>query len=166
MALNAKQELFKEEYLKTFNAAKAAVAAGYSEKNSRKSGHQILRTPEMQAAIKERLREVAIGADEMIALLSEQATGDIGDFLTKEADGTVTVDVTKGNTRLIKKLTQKRVSVTSKHGKATSTTVTSIELYDAQTAIRLLGSRLGLFKGDANDGDGAEGDWWDAVEAS
>ena len=49
MALNQKQLTFCEEYIKTNNATKAAIAAGYSEKTAYVIGAENLRKPNISA---------------------------------------------------------------------------------------------------------------------
>lgn len=58
MALTQKQRIFCEEYIKTTNATKAAIAAGYSEKTARSIGSENLTKPDISAYIKDRLNEI------------------------------------------------------------------------------------------------------------
>lgn len=58
MALTQKQRIFCEEYIKTTNATKAAIAAGYSEKTARSIGSENLTKPDISAYIKDRLEEI------------------------------------------------------------------------------------------------------------
>ena len=58
MALNQRQLIFCEEYIKTNNATKAAIAAGYSEKTAYVIGAENLRKPNISAYIKTRLDEI------------------------------------------------------------------------------------------------------------
>jgi phage terminase small subunit len=51
VALNARQARFVAEYLKDPNATKAAKAAGYSEKTAYSQGHDLLKKPEIAAAV-------------------------------------------------------------------------------------------------------------------
>ncbi|MDR2593922.1 MAG: terminase small subunit [Fibromonadaceae bacterium] len=55
--LSEQESKFAEEFIKTGgNIGKAAIAAGYSEKNASSSGNRVYRYPRVQAKIKE-LRE-------------------------------------------------------------------------------------------------------------
>jgi hypothetical protein len=56
--LNAKQAAFVEEYLRDGNAARAAVAAGYSARRRRETGCELLRDPRIAAAIAARRDEL------------------------------------------------------------------------------------------------------------
>lgn len=53
MALNDKQKLFCQEYLKDLNATKAAIRAGYSEKTARNIACENLTKPNIQQYIQE-----------------------------------------------------------------------------------------------------------------
>lgn len=55
--LRPKQQKFCEEYVKSFNAAKAAADAGYSVQSASSIGYALLRKPEVQAYI-ESLRQI------------------------------------------------------------------------------------------------------------
>lgn len=58
MALNQRQLTFCEEYIKTNNATKAAIAAGYSEKTARSQGQRMLTFVDISDYIKSRLDEI------------------------------------------------------------------------------------------------------------
>jgi len=62
MGLNAGQNRFVIEYCVDYNATQAAKRAGYSEKTSYAQGHELLKHPEVQAAIKEREDDIAAAA--------------------------------------------------------------------------------------------------------
>lgn len=53
MALNDKQKLFCQEYLKDLNATKAAIRAGYSEKTARNIACENLTKPNIQQYIQD-----------------------------------------------------------------------------------------------------------------
>jgi Terminase small subunit len=57
---------FVDEYLVDGNAARAARAAGFSERNARNYGGELLRRPNIQAAIHERLAELTLNAGDLI----------------------------------------------------------------------------------------------------
>lgn len=144
MALNNKQALFIEEYLRTFNATQAALTAGYSSKTAYSHGARLLKDVEIAEAISQRLTESAMSADEVLRRLAEHARGDMGPYLNE--DGTANLEKMKevGQTHLLKKFTQKRV-VRTYDDKTEEEVTTSVELYDAQAALGLLGKHHGLF---------------------
>jgi phage terminase small subunit len=127
MALSNKQRAFVEAYLANgFNATKAAIAAGYSEKTAYSIGSENLRKPEISEAVKQRLAELTMSADEALMRLSQQARGTMEDFLD---DNRSTIDLAAADRaaqlHLIKKFTH---HIGEKHE------TVSIELYDAQAA--------------------------------
>ena len=139
--LTNKQQVFIDEYLLRFNATKAARAAGYSAKGAYQQGWALLRIPEIQAAIKARLDEVHMSADEALKLLSDMGRSDMGDFLDVSGMG-FNLDLSdakeKGLTKLIKKVKQKTTTFIAKKESDEDREVheLEIELYDAQAAIR------------------------------
>jgi phage terminase small subunit len=78
MALTPKQQRFVDEYLKDLNAAAAARRAGYSSKNARKIGHQLLGKTRLSEAIvaakAERARRCKLSATWVIRRLRKEAT--------------------------------------------------------------------------------------------
>lgn len=94
--LTDKQLAFIEHYLTHWNATKAAIDAGYSEKTARTTGSENLTKPDIQAAIQQRLTELKMGADEVLTRLAKHARADMGDFLRiDEDDVTVTWSLLK-----------------------------------------------------------------------
>lgn len=84
-SLTEKQRLFVLEYLRDFNATRAAMAVGYSKKTAHVIGWENLRKPNIQAEIKRQKeqRTVEIGLD-IQRVLSEYmkiAFADISDYL-------------------------------------------------------------------------------------
>lgn len=135
--LTRKQQVFIDEYLKSFNATDAARRAGYSEKTAYSMGWQNLRKLEIKAAIQARLDEVHMGTDEALALLAQQARGDVGEFLDVSSVG-FSLDLEeakkKGITRLIREIEQKVVTINGQKEDREIIT-TKIKLHDPQVAI-------------------------------
>jgi hypothetical protein len=133
--LTRKQQVFVDEYLQCFNAAEAARRAGYSERSAYSQGWENLRKPEIKDAIKVRLDEVHMSADEALKLLADMARGDIGDFMDISSVG-FSLDLEtaheKGKTNLIKRVSQKTI-IDGKTDKETH--IIDIELYDRQSAL-------------------------------
>src|SRR5438045_5903980 len=127
MALSPKQQIFVGEYLRHFNATRAAIDAGYSPKTAHSIGWENLRKPESADAISQRLSETAMGKDEVLMRLAEHARSDAGDFLTVAPNGDTALNLTGGtNTRLIKKITQRKSTRTAKDS-VTEDVVISVE---------------------------------------
>ncbi|MBM0064941.1 terminase small subunit [Alkalicoccobacillus gibsonii] len=100
--LNVKQELFVNEYLQCFNATRAAVAAGYSEKTARSQGQRLLTNVDVKKKIDHemaRLRErMAEDANRAYAMLWEQLR-DVEELLHRDQEAAAELD------RLNKKMT-------------------------------------------------------------
>lgn len=73
MSLTPKQSLFIQEYLKNFNATKAAIAAGYSEKTARQIGSENLSKPYIAEIIKIEVEARSVGTYERLEILSSIA---------------------------------------------------------------------------------------------
>lgn len=150
--LTDKQIVFVEAYLETFNATEAARRAKYkgSYGTLRSIGSENLTKPNIRARINERLEEMAMGANEVLARISRMADSpDITDFIAekelydRDDEGriylvgyTLTVDLDAirkaGLGNQIKKITQTSSGI-------------QIEWYDAHAALRDLGRYHKLF---------------------
>ena len=83
--LNPKQKRFAQEYIVDFNATDAAKRAGYSEKTAGSQAHDLLKKPEILAAIhaamQKRDKRVEISQDRILLELSRIAFGDLRDVV-------------------------------------------------------------------------------------
>lgn len=150
MALSAQQQLFIEEYLRTFNATAAYRTAYPNVKRTTaaSNGYRLLReNPEVDEMVQQRLTETAMSANEVLMRLAEQARGDIGEYIVKDG-GSLTIDIESAKeakrTHLIKKLTQRHFVRTTDDYRDEETTIT-IEMYDAQAALVQIGRYHKLF---------------------
>lgn len=140
--LTLKQQLFVDAYLgeANGNATEAARIAGYA--SPRIQGSENLTKPDIRAAIDSRLAQSAMSSAEVLARLSEHASGSIGDVITLTEDGGYKLDLLKakasGKIKLIKKLSPTKDGI-------------GIEMYDAQAALDKLGRHHGIFTDKAND---------------
>jgi len=57
--LTTKQDRFVEEYVNDFNASRAAISAGYSEKTARSIASELLTKPDIRNAIKHHLDKLS-----------------------------------------------------------------------------------------------------------
>lgn len=143
-----KQRAFIEEYFKDWNATQAALRAGYSPRSAYSIGQENLKKPEIAVAIKQRIDEKAMSADEVLSRLAEHARGDMGDFLDIGPMGfEIDLDKAKelGITHLIKKARMKTIITMGKNDQDTEIHDMEIELYDAQAALVHLGRHHALF---------------------
>ncbi len=84
MSLSVKQILFCEEYVNCHNTKKAALKAGYSEKNAKQVGYNLKQNPEVDAYIKqlenEKLEELGINRTALLVESNKIAKLNIGDY--------------------------------------------------------------------------------------
>jgi hypothetical protein len=149
--LSDKQALFVAHYVACgMNAANAARLAGYGGNSLSLGfiGYRNLKNPKIRAALADLLAEHGMQPAEIMARLSEQARGDMADFLTFDAQPDqpvlpgmpapprpVTLDLAKANELgrlpLIKKLNVRR-------GAGQWGPAVEIELYSSQEALKIL----------------------------
>jgi phage terminase small subunit len=133
-ALTFRQRLFVSYYLGTSggNAADAARKAGYRWPD--KQGSQLLGKTRVRAAIDAKLESVAMGQDEVLARLSDVASGSLEWFIDVTANG-FKVNLKRaeraGAIHLVKKIREGKCGV-------------EIELHDPLTALIQLGKFYGL----------------------
>jgi len=123
-----KQRVWLEEYLKCWNATEAARRANYTHPNKR--GPENL--AKFKAEISERLDEVVMSADEVLARLAEQARCEYATYIGD--DGKVDLAQLKADDKmyLVKCIKETR------YGQ-------QVEFYDGQTALVQIGKHHGLF---------------------
>ncbi|MCM3144359.1 terminase small subunit [Brevibacillus sp. MER 51] len=84
-SLTEKQRLFVLEYLRDFNATRAAMAVGYSKKTAYAIGWENLRKPQIQAEIKRQkesvVEELGVGIQRIIAEYMKIAFADISEYV-------------------------------------------------------------------------------------
>lgn len=136
--LTDKQYLFARHYVICLNATEAAARAGYQGTRPvlAVTGHDNLRNPKIRAVIDELMAEITLPKAEILGRLSAHARSDIGDLFTPSGRG-VRLDMKRarelGLTPLIKKYSR------SEQGTVT------VEFYDAQAALQLLGKYYKLW---------------------
>ena len=156
--MNARQKVFCEEYLKTWNASEAARRAGYNGKSNVR-GSQLLADVNIQAEVKRRLAELKLSADEVLVRLGEQSRASMEDFLEFQEvtydpprlndDGheiskdVVCVGINLGKAKKAGKLHLLKSVQKGRSG-------LKIEMYDAQAALALLGKHHKLFTDNIN----------------
>lgn len=140
--LTNRQQVWLEHYLICWNATEAARKAKYSK--PRQSGYENLTKPYIQDAIRARLAENKMSADESLARLSAYAKADMSDFLTVIGHSAY-LDMSKaqsaGKLFLVKKYR------TTNYGY-------EVELHDPLRALELIARHYGLLSGEGDpDGD-------------
>jgi hypothetical protein len=148
--LTDQQQLFVLEYLECWNATEAYLASHpkcHSRGAASVGGATALVNPNIRAAIDARLKEKAMGVDEVLARLAEQGRMSISEFIVestnteydKEGNEIGTVETVGLNWKAIRKYGHLIKSITStQYGP-------KIELHDGQAALVHIGKHLKLF---------------------
>jgi phage terminase small subunit len=96
--LSKKQQTFVTEYLVDFNAAQAAIRAGYRPTSARSTGSRNLRKPAVRAAIAAaqapRLAALELSAEEVLRELARVARANLLDYMRIDDQGMPHVDLT------------------------------------------------------------------------
>ncbi|MEK5165995.1 terminase small subunit [Paenibacillus sp. FSL R5-0527] len=159
--LTPKQRIFVMEYLRDFNATRAAMAAGYSKKTAHTIGWENLRKPEIKAAIQRyneaMMDEVGINAQRVLMEYMKIAFSDITDFVEFgqmdeplfDGDGQPLLDPKTGD-----QMTYKRSFVAFRNNDDVDGTIinevkqgkdgVSVKLYDKMKALDVLTKYIDL----------------------
>ena len=132
--LTGKQKVFVEAYLETLNATEAARRAGYraTYESLRRIGSQNLTKPKIRKEIDSRLNEMVMSADEVLSRLSQQASAEYSEFMTKYGTLDLSKLIAEGKGHLIKRIKKDATGI-------------DIWFYDSQKALELLGKYHSLF---------------------
>jgi len=147
VAVSAKQQAFIESYLRCWNGYQAAIDAGYAENTARHQASRLLSYDNIRAAIQERLSELKMSADEVLTRLSDQARGSLAPFIRRDTDGDLYgFDLSATQPlHLLKKASVTRRRQKDDRDEIVTVETVTIELYDAQAALALLGKHHKLF---------------------
>lgn len=156
--LNDKQRAFVEQYLICWNASEAARRAGYNGK-SNVVGPRLLANVSIQAAIQERLAEFKMSANEVLTRLTDHARGSMAPFIRRDVDGDLYgFDLSETQPlHLVKKASVTRRRQKDDRDEIVTVETVTIELYDAQAALALLGKHHKLFT-DRSEISGPDGE--------
>jgi len=139
LALDARRQLFVDQYLLSWNATRAAIEAGYSARSAYSQGSRLLKNDEVQQAIRERMAALTMQADEVLYRLTEHARADIGQFLGKSIPELIEHPMT-------------RPIIEIDHGdKADGSERVKVKLHDAQAALTHLWKHHQLAQGKQTD---------------
>lgn len=84
--LNDQEQMFADSYIVVPQKVRAAKEAGYSEVNARQIGYEIYNRPHVKAYIEKRLSDLTISKGETIKLVSDIASSNLTDYLTKRIE--------------------------------------------------------------------------------
>lgn len=137
--LTAKQQRFVEEYLIDLNATQAAIRAGYSIKNAKQIGSQLLDKTRLQEeiakAMAERSKRTGINQDRILLELAKIALTNIDDIMDFEK-GKIKETATREDLASVESLKIKE----SDKGREIQVKIAKLR------AIELIGKHLGIFQ--------------------
>src|SRR5437764_856995 len=91
--MSLRLRLFIEHYLAGSTAVESARKAGYAHPSA--NAQRLLKRPEVEKAVGERVTKHALSADQVVAMLGRIAMSDIGDMLDLDDHGEVTFNFAK-----------------------------------------------------------------------
>jgi phage terminase small subunit len=142
--LTLRRKAFVDEYLKDYNATRAAIRAGYSERSAAVTGSRLLRNANVLKTIQSNI----MGPDEAALQITDIARGDMGDFLDISSMA-FHVDLDKAKearlTKLIQKVKMRTTTTINKDGVETETHDIEIALYDKLSALEKIGKLHKMF---------------------
>jgi phage terminase small subunit len=156
--LTPKQKIFVLEYMKDFNATRAAKAAGYSAKTARQIGQKNLTKLAVQEALlrekdglSQRTERLRMEIDDIRNEYRNIALLDMADYIRVAEGGEIQVipfdQLPEGAAKYIKKLKERRVIKESKDGETIMVYDNiEFELHDKMKALENLGRSEGMFK--------------------
>jgi phage terminase small subunit len=136
--LTDKQRKFVLEYVRHFNATRAALDAGYSKKTAYSIGSSNLKKVEVSEAIEWFFAENTMTAAEVLHHLTQIARGDF-DHVADNYGGLDMITAREnGATNLIKRTRSRSMTTSDKDGNGTDIHESEVELYDRLKALELL----------------------------
>lgn len=142
MALNARQQAFVREYLVDLVAAAAARRAGYSARTADRQGHDLLKVPEIAAAIeaaqKARAAAVQVRGEDVLKELVRIGLADPASAFSEVGELLPLREMPPEVRRAI-------AGVEVRNDPVTGAVVTKIKWWDKTRALDLLGRHLGLY---------------------
>lgn len=148
--LSLKERRFVVEYLIDCNGTQAAIRAGYSAKSAGPQASDLLRKPNIRAAIEHVLAQHEVAAGRIIAELAAVGFANMGDFVNVGGDNTAEViaslrDLPRQHAAAIQELTVE--TYVEGHGEdARDVKRVKLKLMPKLPALVKLGERLGMFK--------------------
>jgi phage terminase small subunit len=104
--LTFREERFLDEFATNGgNASRAAASAGYSATRADQSAYQVLRRPEVQRRIAQRIAESRVIADEIIGTLASLMRGTLADFLDESGVFNMDLAIQRGVDHQLKNIT-------------------------------------------------------------
>jgi phage terminase small subunit len=144
--MNDRHRLFVKEYLVDLNGARAAIRAGYAQRQAKTIGSRLLRRPEIAALVakgkEQRADKKRVTADRVIEELGRMAFADIRNFIDWGPQGV--------------KLRNKSAldgddaaAIADVEAKGSNGQIGRLKLYDKLAALNALARHLGMIGGRA-----------------
>jgi hypothetical protein len=144
--ISRKERIFVLAYIRTLDVQKAAREAGYraSPQYMDQAGREILGKPYIRAIIDRETEKALLSVPDVVHRLKEQATANMADFFKDEhsilPDGTVL------NTKVVNwEFLEEKGYLVKKFIQDDKGKIT-LELYDAQAALNMIGKHIHLFE--------------------
>lgn len=154
-ALTPRQEQFVAEYLVDLNATQAAIRAGYSKKTASEQAFDLLRKPQIAAAIEEsRQKHIAkldLSAERVLTELAGLAFFDVRKLVNPDGSPKSITDLDDETARAIQGIELQTV----KDGENDFALVRKYKIADKNAALEKLMKHLGLFEKDNNQNNPA-----------
>lgn len=143
--LTTKQEIFCKEYIIDFNATRAAIASGYSEKTAKVIASENLTKPYIQEYIqeltKEREKRTEITADMVVKELAKTAFIQESDFYHDSGEVKKLSELTGEQKAALSSYSFKSIHL----GEGEYMDVPIFKAQDKMKALEMLGKHLGMF---------------------
>ena len=148
--LTRKQEMFVAEYLVDFNAAQAAIRAGYSRGDARNAGYRLLRRPKIQAAIAAaqapHLARLRLDADAVLTELARVAQANVLDYIRFGNGGEPIVDLSQIDRDRAAALSELTIEEVAAGGGRPAIKRTRFRMHDKLAALDKLARHFGLLR--------------------
>src|SRR5262249_8174173 len=104
--LTYREQMLLDEFMRNGgNGSRAAVSAGYVSARPDQSAHQVLRRPEVQRRIQQRIAESRVSADEIIGTLASFMRGTLADFYDESGEFSIEAARERGVDHQLKTIT-------------------------------------------------------------
>lgn len=145
---NSKRERFCQEYVKDFNGARAARAAGYTQKRSEQAAYELLTFPEVQVRVEElkaeAWRKLHMSRDEVLGRLSSVARFDARRLFDQEGNLKPICDLDAETAGAVASVEVDEIGT----GEAKIGVTRKIKASDRMKALDMLGKYHGVFEAD------------------
>lgn len=152
--LTPKEELFVAAYCVRFNGTRAAIDAGYSDKQASTAAYELLRKPRVKAAVRRvidaRKARYALTADNLRREVARVAFSNLQDFYAPDGRLLSPQELPVDAAKALQSIEDGTTSgLRGRKGqKRTRELVVKVKLHDKVSALDLLARLLGIAKGD------------------